>query len=133
MKIDPGIENEIFNVLNSYAEFYAKKDMDSVLRLFTPGSDLTFIGTDINEKCASLDEFKSLLERDFAIAEDVSWQWGERSVSAAGPVAWVSTECLARANVKGQEMTLPMRITAVLEKRADRWLIAHMHNSVPVM
>ena len=36
-----------------------------------------------------------------------------------------------KANVGGQEISFPGRMTAVLEKRLDRWLIAQTHSSCP--
>ena len=56
---------------------------------------------------------------------------GWRSVSPAGSVAWVASDATVHAKVEGQEIHLPARMTAVLERRGDRWLILQLHGSLP--
>ena len=53
----------------------------------------------------------------------------ERRVSAAGSVAWVTGEGTYRLSTGGDEM--PYRLTAILERRRDRWLWQLFSGSEP--
>lgn len=48
-----------------------------------------------------------------------------------GPVAWVTLE--TTVNISGEQglKSAPYRITAVLERRGGRWLLAQYHGSEP--
>ncbi len=127
-------EMAITNVLNKYTEAYSKKDIKGVLSLLTQDPDMTFVGTDVNEKCTGPNQLRKLIERDFNIVDDLSWKWGEEPlISMAGNVAWVTTDCSVRVTIQGEPLDLPLRITAVMENRNNKWLIAQWHNSVPVI
>ena len=40
-------------------------------------------------------------------------------------------ESIIQAKVGGQEISFPIRLTFVLERREDRWLIVQLHGSLP--
>jgi ketosteroid isomerase-like protein len=46
-------------------------------------------------------------------------------------VAWLAAEGMGQAQAGGQEMSFPLRMTAVLEQRGDKWLLTQAHVSVP--
>jgi len=53
-------------------------------------------------------------------------------ISAAGKVAWITADIVFHARAGGgQEINFPSRLTAVLEQRGKRWLIALWHVSAP--
>ena len=131
MKADTKTESEVMAVLNQLIEAYKEKDLDGALELYAPDPDVVTIGTGIDEKRIGLAERKAQLKRDFAQVEDISVQLGWHSVSAAGSVAWVVSDVVARGKVSGQETRTPMRSTFVLEQRGSKWLIVHSHNSLP--
>ena len=58
-------------------------------------------------------------------------EYGWSSVSAAGDVTWVAADMAFKLKVEGQELVFPGRLTAVLEKRGDQWLIVQSHFSLP--
>ncbi|UCC89996.1 MAG: nuclear transport factor 2 family protein [Anaerolineales bacterium] len=76
-------------------------------------------------------EIQAQVERDWSQSEvaAISFRW--TSVSAAGSVAWVATDSAFDIQAGGQKMTIPARITWVLERRGDKWLIVQAHFSVP--
>ena len=131
MKADPKIEAAVMNVMNQFAEAFAKRDLDASLALLAPDPDVVFIGTGGDEKRIGLAEIKALFERDFAQFEDASLKIGWHSVSVAGSVAWLVADLILRANTGGREISLQARSTAVLERRGDRWLIVQSHSSLP--
>lgn len=118
-------------VLNRLIKAYKKRDLDGALALYAPDPDLVTIGTGVDEKRIGMAERRAQLERDFAQVEDISVQLGWYSVSAAGSVAWVASDVVARGKIGGQEISTPMRATFVLEQRGGRWLIVQSHISLP--
>ena len=131
MKADPKTETAVMNVMNQFAEAFAKRDLNAVLLLLAPDPDVVFIGTGGDEKRIGLAEIKALFERDFSQFEDASLKIGWHSVSAAGSVAWVVADLILHANTGVSEISLQARSTAVLEWRGDRWLIVQSHSSLP--
>ncbi|MBI4297351.1 MAG: nuclear transport factor 2 family protein [Chloroflexi bacterium] len=129
MTADKKTEAEVMSVWNKFNEAYARRDMTGLLALFLP--DTVVIGTGADERRIGQDEIKMQVERDWSQSEAASFRWEWRSISRAGSVAWLAAEGDARIKVDGQEMSLPLRATAVLEQRAARWLLAQAHFSFP--
>ncbi len=132
MKADNKTEAEVIDVLNKAFEAYTQRDIDRLLAFFVPDPDLVMFGTGADEKRVGLTEVKAQAERDWSQSEASSLEFGWHSVSAAGSVAWVASDATFNVKAGGQEMTLPGRMTSVLEKRGDKWLIAQSHISMPV-
>ncbi len=131
MKADARTEAAAKAVLDKFAEAYAKRDVESLLALFASDPDVVLYGTGADEKRVGLAEIKAQAERDWSQSEAASLKYGGTSVSAAGSVAWVATDATFEAKVGGQKITLPGRLTAVLERRGDKWLIMQSHFSLP--
>ncbi len=131
MKADANTEAEVRAVLDRFEEAYTNNDLDGVLELFAPDPDLLLFGTGKDEKRLGLTEVRAQFERDFAQSPTTSQRFEWTAVSAAGPVAWVAGDCVTDWEADGQEGSLQLRITVVLERRDDRWLFVHMHASVP--
>ncbi len=129
MKADAATTKAVQAVLDRLAWSYAKRDIKVALSLFTP--DVFAFGTGADEKRSGLAEMQKQMERDWAQTEstNVTYEW--TSVSAAGDVAWVASDATFRIKAGGEEINLPARLTAVLEKRLDAWLIAQAHFSFP--
>lgn len=131
MKADQKTETAVMAVLNKFNEAYSRRDIDGLLALFAPDPDLIVIGTGADERRIGLSELKLQAERDWSQSESLSFELGWRSVSAAGSVAWLAVEAVGWGRVDGQEISFPLRLTAVLEKRGDKWLCVQMHFSTP--
>jgi ketosteroid isomerase-like protein len=131
MKADEKTETAVMAVVNKFNEAYSRRDMDSLLALFAPDPDLIVIGTGADERRVGLAELKFQAERDWSQSESLSFELGWRSVSATGSVAWLAAEGIGQGKIDSQEIRFPWRLTAVLEKRANKWLFVQMHLSVP--
>lgn len=131
MKANPQTEAAVKAVLDKLAEAYAKRDIESLRACFAPDPDVVMYGTGADEKRVGLDPIQAQAERDWSQAESsiVKYEWV--SVSAAGPVAWAATDASFNLKAGGEELTLPARITFVLEKRREQWLIVQAHFSLP--
>ncbi len=131
MKADARTEAAVIALLNKMAECYAKRDMEGLLALCSPDPDSVMIGTGADEKRMGLNEIKAQAERDWSQAESTGLTYGWTSVSAAGDVAWAAADATFHVKAGGQEMSMPGRLTAVFEKRGDKWLMAQSHFSFP--
>ncbi len=131
MKADAKTERAVMAVLNKLSEGYARHDWESLKAILAPDPDNIMFGTQADEKRVGLAEIQAQAERDWSQTEAGAIEYGWTLVSAAGPVAWVAADITFKAKVEGQELTLPGRLTAVLEKRGDEWLIAQSHFSLP--
>src|SRR5271166_6206048 len=116
MKADPQTTAAVLAVLDELNEAYKQRNLERLLALFAPDSDMVFYGTGADEKRVGLAELKMQAERDWSQSESLFWEWGWSSVSAAGSVAWVSVDAIGHAKIAGQEIALPLRVTAVLEQ-----------------
>jgi len=87
------------NVMNQVMEAFNKRDLDSIPLLFAPDPDVVIYGTGADEKGIGLDGIKADWERAFSQSEASSIELGWSSVSAAGSVAWVASDCIIRVNL----------------------------------
>jgi len=131
MKADAQTETAVMAVLNKMAESYTKRDWEGLRAVLAPDPDNVMYGTGADEKRIGLAEIKAQAERDWSQSEAGAFEYGWTSISAAGNVAWAAADATFKAKVEGQEITLPGRLTAVLEKRGDKWLIVQWHFSFP--
>ena len=131
MKADNKTEFAVMEVINKLIKAFETKDIENGLALFAPDPDVVFIGTGADEKCIGLAEIKAEFERSFSQSEELSIKLDWYSVSAAGPVAWVTADASIYAKVGGQETHFPIRLTTVLEQRNGRWLMVQSHDSLP--
>lgn len=131
MKADAKTEAAVKAVLNKVADGYANRDLALLLSAFAPDPDVVMYGTGADERRIGLAEIQAQAERDWSQTESAAVHYEWTSISAAGSVAWVATDASFNLKADGQEMTLPVRITFVLEKRGEQWLIVQGHFSFP--
>lgn len=131
MKASAKTEAEVLSVLNEWLQCYQERDIDGLMAHVAPDDDLFLFGTGLDEKRVGPEEFRYQAERDWSQTEELSFTFTSHQVSAAGPVAWIGSEGVGRGQAGGQEIEFPLRMTAVLEQRDDRWLIVQSHVSLP--
>jgi ketosteroid isomerase-like protein len=131
MKADDATEKAVKFVLEKFAESYAKRDLNSAMSLIAPDADVVMYGTGADEKRIGPKEIKAQFERDLSQIEDPALEYKWTSISASGNVAWIAIDAVFKAKVDGKNMRFPSRITEVLEKRGDTWLIVQGHFSFP--
>lgn len=132
MRADAKTQAEVMAVLTKLSDAYAGRDTNKLLALFVPDPDVVMIGTGADEKRVGIAQIKAQAERDWAQTESTALTWGPwQMVASSGSVAWVATDATFKVKAGGQDITLSGRMTAVLEKRGDTWLIAQAHFSMP--
>lgn len=131
MRADASTEKEVMATLEAFADAWVHRDLDAVLALFGPDPDVVMLGSGADERRLGRTELREQLVRDWSQSEAVSFELGWHLVSAAGVVAWVTADLTVHTTSGGTTMTLPGRLTAVLEKRAGRWRWMQSHFSLP--
>lgn len=118
-------------VLDKVAEGYATRNLDVLHSAFAPDPDVIMYGTGADEKRVGWTEIALQAQRDWSQTDSSAVRYGWMSVSTAGGVAWAATDATFELSAGGEEMSLPARITYVLERRAGQWLIVQAHFSLP--
>jgi ketosteroid isomerase-like protein len=132
MKADTKTTTEVLAVLDQMSKAYRQRSLKKLLSILVPDSDVFMFGTGADEKRIGHAGIQAQAERDWFQTDDSSFEIVWHSVSVSGPVAWVAAD--AQFNFQAGEiaMTIPARLTAVLEKRDEQWLIAQSHFSAPL-
>jgi ketosteroid isomerase-like protein len=131
MKANGKTEAAVMEVFNQFNKAYAQRDIDTIMALVAPDPDLVLLGTGADERRVGPAELKFQAERDWSQSEALAFELGWNSISAAGSVAWLAAEATGRGKVGGQEISFPVRLSAVLEQREGKWLFVQMHLSSP--
>lgn len=131
MKADNSTEQAVKVVLDKFAESYAKHDLKSAMSLIAPDADVVIYGTGADEKRVGPEAIKAQFERDWFQIEEPGLQYNWVSISAAGNVAWAAIDAVFKAKIDGKNTKFQSRVTIVLEKRGDEWLIVQGHFSFP--
>ena len=94
-------------------------------------ADVVMFGSGADERRVGKAAIRLQAERDWSQSDSLTLAYDWTSVSAAGPVAWASTELTVSVSSEGQSLTLPARFSVVCERRKDRWYIVQGHFSFP--
>ncbi len=131
MQASRQVTQEILTLLQAYAEAYASRDANRLLDLHAEDADVVMFGSGAVERRVGKAAILLQAERDWSQSDSLTLAYDWTSVSAAGPVAWASTELTVRVSAQGQALTLPARFSIVCERRNDRWYIVQGHFSLP--
>lgn len=131
MKADAQTAAAVMATLEQFKQAYEHRDLERLVALFAPDPDVVLFGTGADEKRVGVSEIRAQAERDWAQSEAFSLEWCWSSVSAAGSVAWVAVDGVGHVTASGQQIHLPLRLSAVLEHRGASWLWMQAHASLP--
>lgn len=131
MKANYATEKAIMAVLEEFAESYAKQDLKTIMSLVSTDDDIIMYGTNADEKRIGFKEIKAQFERDWSQIEEPAFEYKWISISASGNVSWAAIDAVFKAKLSGQNLNFPLRVTKILEKKGDKWLIVHAHFSFP--
>ena len=130
MKPGARMEVEVISVLERFCSAFAERDAQAVLRLFAPDPDVVVV-TSEDPLLRGPRELRAFLERYVNGATTYSWQWDRHDVSAAGSAAWLLAEGTETAATGSAAEEHHYRMTMVLERRGERWLLMQVHGSSP--
>ena len=126
----PANEAELIEVLDQFCSGFASRDADAVLSVCALEPDLIVV-TSEEPLLRGPDELRGLLDRYVGGDTTYSWEWYRHDVSIAGSLAWLLAEGSETAASEEGVARHPYRMTMVLERRADRWLVRQVHGSSP--
>jgi len=132
MKADAATEKAVMKIVQDLNDGCASRDVQRVLDLFATDADVVYLGFEEGEKAIGHNELEDFTRRLFS-SMAISFEWRWHLVSMEGSVAWVVAEGLFHAKTADQDVSGPYRVTMVLVKRGDKWLIMHLHDSQPVI
>lgn len=131
MQADAATAMAVKEVLDRVAESYATRNLATLRSAFAPDPDVIMYGTGADEKRVGLAEIEMQAQRDWSQSDASEVRFGWMSISAAGDVAWAATDAEFAVSASGQAISLPARITFVLQKRSGSWQIVQSHFSLP--
>lgn len=116
-------------IFNKFCEGYKKRDLATLLNLFT--KNINMWGSGLDEYRVGLKQVEEQLKRDWSQSEK-----GEIAVVSFVPTPadalWAAALCNAKVTIDGKEHIFPhLRGTLVIEKENGAWKISHMHTSFP--
>ncbi|MCP1392550.1 MAG: nuclear transport factor 2 family protein [Methanothrix sp.] len=115
--------------MERYAQAYSAKDLEGIMA--TADEEFFGYGSGPDEEVYGKDLLRAQVERDLSQSDRISMILGPGHVSGKGDVAWYAGSCTIEATVEGQDVRMEGRITAVLKKVGERWLIAMSHFAMP--
>jgi uncharacterized protein (TIGR02246 family) len=121
---------EVIEVLDRFCSAFARRDAGAVLRLCAPDVDLVVV-TSEESLLRGPAELRRFLDRYVEGSTTYSWEWDRHDVSIAGSVAWLLAEGTETAASEDRVAHHSYRMTMVLERREDRWLVRQVHGSSP--
>ena len=133
MRADLPTEAEVMAVLVKFSDACARRDTEGALGLFAQDDDILLVASEAGMRARGPEEIRAFFARLFSREKTYSWSWEWRSVSVAGPVAWVMVEGVEPVKGGGEEANLPYRMSAVFERRGEGWALRMIHGSEPAV
>jgi uncharacterized protein (TIGR02246 family) len=129
MKADARTQAAILAALNQFAASYARGDAQGVLALYADDPDgIVFVG---GYRFVGPEQIRTMVEDDLASFEAIEWSFAQPVVSFTGAVAWLTADATATGRTRGLPVPLgAYRLTWVLQRRGEQWLIVHAHVSL---
>jgi ketosteroid isomerase-like protein len=119
---------------DQFAAAVRAKDLDAIMKVYAPGSDLfvydivpprQYVGADAYRK-----DWKSFVD---TFKGPIKFTISDLSIDAAGKMAYShSAQHVSGTDTKGKPVDFIARVTDVYRKLGGDWRVVHEHVSVPV-
>ncbi|MBY8986150.1 MAG: nuclear transport factor 2 family protein [Candidatus Lokiarchaeota archaeon] len=127
MKKDSQVLVELNKCIENFIKAYPKNNVDNYLDLFLKDEDLVMFGT--GEKWVGGEDYKSAPQADKDKFDEIAITFDWKKINYHGPIAWLAAEVTVNITIGGQKASLPARLTGVLKKVGNEWLITQGHIS----
>ena len=120
-------------ILNIHDSFWRSLSERNLNERFKHCDDcITFIGSGLNEKAANKEEYIKINKRGIEqYPEKFSMKTLWNRISLSGQMAWVESEIEWAVILEGNTVKDLLRNTVVLKETEGKWLIVHVHGSMP--
>jgi ketosteroid isomerase-like protein len=116
--------------LDEFSDAVETRDLPGILELFGDSAEVSVWPSE-SHLVAGRDQveafFHSLCGKSFTI----SWTWEPRIVATVGDAGWIAADGEETYTIDDDQQRYPYRVTALFERRGDRWLCVHFHGSEP--
>lgn len=122
-------------VLDQLNQALEIEDIGLVANITGQDNDLIVIGTAPEEFLIGWNVYRDALNKQFELFESTKLSVVNRMVKvhASGNIAWFSEIMDVNYAIKGKSFILKgVRVSGVLEKRDDNWVLVQSHASIPV-
>jgi ketosteroid isomerase-like protein len=118
-------------LLHKFTHYYSKRDMESILSLFS--KDATMFGTGRDEYRVGTQQIKDQLERDWSQSEAGSLRLKRHLHSSKDGISWGASVFEAEITIDGTPHIFDnLRGSVFIEKDdSGEYKISHMHASFP--
>ncbi len=124
------LENQIMHVHDLFWETLANRDLEKRFSLCS--DDITFIGSGLGEQAVNKIAYQEINKKgieQFPGHFTIEFLW--KRMSHFGPIAWVESEVIWSQEINGKLFKDRIRNTTILKYENTKWLIVHVHGSVP--
>lgn len=122
-------------VLDRFVQAFETKDINLFTEIFSHDPEMVNFGTDEDEYWIGWEPWKASFQKQFDAYEksDMNLRDVRIKVHGTGQAAWFSALMDVQIISQGQTFAYTgMRVTGVLEKKGESWILAQRHVSVPV-
>ncbi len=134
MKASAETKSSILSTLDQVWKCWSDKRWDDLIENYVPDSDLRVIGTGAGEIYLGPESLKTnWKESEGQLGKMKFLEYEDPVFSESGNVAWFSAGLKIEFPAQGGPLNIYLRCSAVFERRDDRWLIAQMHISAPLI
>jgi ketosteroid isomerase-like protein len=126
---------KVKEVVDSFTKTLETEDMVLFEKTFAQDEDMVSFGTDAAERWVGYATLKEAVQNQFDSFENTKMTVRDQviEIHGSGEVAWFSEIADWDVTAMGEEVKIKnSRITGVLEKRGNDWVIVQFHASVPV-
>ncbi|MFQ5769643.1 MAG: YybH family protein [Candidatus Heimdallarchaeota archaeon] len=121
-------------ILYKYAEAWRVKNMDLFSELFSNDVDMIIFDGNSSKRFVGWIAWEQRLEQHSVYFQnvDISYENEVIKVDKSGNIAWLSCIANTKFTYQGKPGIMSgLRMTWVLEKRKNNWIIVHAHFSFP--
>ena len=128
-------KTKIESVVTNFKTFWETEDMNLHSEIMVHDADMVNYGSDANEIFIGWDALKDSIQQMLPAFEKTKITVRNQVINMDSDdhTAWFSQLWDWELEFGGQPVKIPnQRLTGVLEKRNDSWVVVQFHNSVPV-
>ncbi len=122
-------------VIHYYIKIWAERDYESYSKIIAHDDDIVFIGTDSNEYVKGWKNLDSIFKKQAGVYKPfkISIKDMNINMSKSKDVAWFSIIVDVVIPNKKPIYYSGLRITGVIEKRENGWVLVQIHNSMCIL
>ena len=130
MTLTESQKTEVIETMHNYGTAYQKKDIKTLLAIFSP--EISGFGSGPDEVILDRQDFTRQIKRDLSQATIVSFEFSGTKIFGEGRIAWVSSKSTITFSIEGtKKQTMSGRTTMVLRNTGRHWVIEQVHFSMP--